>query len=88
MKIIRTEPLTVWDLLEEIERLKNEGDIIDSTPIIYSADDEGNSFQANIHLPWIMILNETVSEYWQRIDADDICDETQEPNGFISLCIN
>ena len=51
------KPLTVWDLLDHINSAIKKKQIGLNTPLIYSSDDEGNSYQCPVYLPGTIIVN-------------------------------
>jgi hypothetical protein len=50
--------------------------------LIYSSDDEWNSYQCSVYTPWTMKVEKKPS-YWERFDFDDV-----DKWDFTCLCMN
>ena len=81
-------PLTVWDLLYHINSAIKEKQIGLKTPLIYSSDDEGNSYQCPVFLPSTIIVNKKPTQ-WKRYYSEDIFWSSDKPETpFTCLCLN
>ncbi len=90
------EPLTVWDLLHSIDKLLYKGKINLQTPLIYSSDDEWNSFQCAVYLPNPLRVSREPG-YWERYDCmeiddswelTDLSNKKEGEDYFTCLCLN
>lgn len=83
----KEKALTVWDLINQITALKKVRKITNKTKLIYSSDDEWNSYQACVFLPWTLQFSKDV-EYWDHLDDSLVYDEHHDEDCFTYLCLN
>lgn len=58
---MRKDPITVADVIRHLQKFPLD------LPVVYAADDEGNSYQAVVSIPQRAYAQEKV-DYWTRFD--------------------
>jgi hypothetical protein len=80
--------MKVRDLLNGIKQLKSDWLIENSTELIFSIDDEGNSYHPVVFWPSVWYYDPDEREFYTIDNIKDWQMERPCPNKYKALCIN